>query len=179
MCILKVISDARPIEDMLNYIFREKAITPYNLTATFHASPTQWAQCYTLSKMCWHQNYATQYRQIIWSPDPSSDPYISYMQSPEGNEKTLSAIYHAMYQIGELLAYYHDGKYYTAMALHVKPWQEKQFIHTHFIMDTINWENGTRLCLSRADLYCMKQEINEILISYGLTPIRQYNHSET
>lgn len=174
MAILKICRDSKTLKDMFDYINREDAVKPYFLMGTFHASRKHILQCMKIDKMIWYQNYGIQYRQIIMALDPILDPHISNHHSPQENRQILSHVYGAMYRVGELLAYYHGGRYYTAFAIHVVDKEKDgQTLHAHFIMDSIDWSNGKRLFIDKQGIALLRQEVDGILSQYGLSCIKK------
>ena len=47
--------------------------------------------------------------------------------------------------------------------------KDREHIHTHFIVNSVNAENGKKLQMSKADLKSMKQESDKLCLQYGLT----------
>lgn len=54
------------------------------------------------------------------------------------------------------------------MAVH----QDSAHLHAHFIVNNIDYTDGHRMDLNIRRLVSLKQRISDILVQYGISPIR-------
>ena len=95
--------------------------------------------------------------------------FFHYILNPE-ESLDVNAFFRAGIVITEMIAKY-KGNYQAIMAIHFG--EAVGDMHIHFIVNNIDSRTGERMNLNRDALIVLKQKISRILISHGISPIRQ------
>jgi hypothetical protein len=94
--------------------------------------------------------------------------YKHFMFSFDSN---VSLSHEMLMEIGHKIGSYFSREYQVAFYIHF----DKNNIHIHYILNTVNMFNGQKFRISKRDFYNYKLYINEILLSYNLSPIDLYD----
>lgn len=93
--------------------------------------------------------------------------HFHYILNIGDEEVSVKNLKDASCEIAKFIAGF-CGCYQVISAIHF----DSEFLHTHFIANNIDCENGTRFDLNKARLAEMKMGINDILNHYDISPIR-------
>lgn len=111
------------------------------------------------------------FAEFVWEDGENQPSYQHVILSFDRNVKTslpLDTIKEIAWQIGKLFYTEHQ----VLAAIH----QNTPNIHCHYIICSINLFSGNQYRQQRS-LYSYKQDINKILVRYGLLPIHCFSGS--
>lgn len=94
--------------------------------------------------------------------------FFHYILSPEDTDEcSAERLFQVGCKIAEAIRHF-DGYFQVLMAVH----QDSAHVHAHFIVNNIDYTDGHRMDLNIRRLVSLKQRISEILVQYGISPIR-------
>lgn len=100
--------------------------------------------------------------------------FFHFVFAPMPKENVSEEIlFEAGIEMAEAMRWFEGGGYQTLMAVHIDKPDE---LHVHFIMNNINFNDGTRLDLNRGRLYALKKTVSEIATSYGISSVMMYSN---
>lgn len=146
MAIIKFINNKVSLKKTLEYICREEK-TDKKLVSGIDCTPeTAYEEMMTVKKM---------YKKL------SGREKIHFVQafSPTDN-----LTYEQAHEIGLKMAEYFKG-FQIVVATHI----DRQHIHNHFVLNTVNFETGLKFHQSKEELQKFKEFSNKICKEYGLT----------
>lgn len=96
--------------------------------------------------------------------------YFHYVLNPEKSDMVcVDEFYEIGKMVAEIIAHFY-GRYQVVMALH---FDDDSNVHMHLIANNIDIDTGARMNLDRNKLNELKQRINQIMLSYDISAIRQ------
>lgn len=146
MAVIKATKGGKTLAGALNYVDRKAVITSGKDCADSKAQAYEQMQA---TKELWDK---TEGRQ-----------HLHYIQSFEPGEVTPEKAH----EIGREWAAENFPEHEVFMATHI----DKEHIHTHFVVNSVNYENGHKIQVSPKDLERFKDRSDEICKEYGLSTI--------
>lgn len=108
-------------------------------------------------KMLWNQVRGRQYRQIVLS-----------LTKDESRTEYYGAFLRASWNAASLIAQYFNCQ--VVFAIHANT----DNIHTHFVLNSVNFRDGKKIQISKDDTVKLKEIINRILNEAGLKKVYYY-----
>lgn len=164
MAIFKVIdfavADDIKLLERLNYI-REPYATKSDLIFGVYVSTRYPYEEMTLIKRCYlsESNNTFQGKQ-----------FFEYVISLHEDESAYLADFKdCVMKIDNLLANYGGGHFQVVSAIHLNT----DNLHAHIIANNTDWTTGARFNLFKADFFAICENINQILIDYNFSVVKQ------
>ncbi len=98
--------------------------------------------------------------------------HFHYVLNPEEDDflnMEIDDFYETGVELAKAISCFH-GNYQVVMAIHF----DSDYPHIHFIANNVDYMNGERLNLSPQCLKELKDMVSDILVKYGISPIRQW-----
>ena len=149
MATVKAVSSKAGIGTAINYVSKDEK-TESKLLSGIGCQPETAKEEMMLTKELWEKTDGRAYMHFTQSFH--KDENITHEQAHEIALKLVPEI--PAWEGHEVL-----------IATH----KDREHIHTHFIVNSVNAENGKKLQMSKADLKSMKQESDKLCLQYGLT----------
>lgn len=150
MAVIKVINSRASIGNAIKYITKKEK-TDESLISGKDCRPNTAIDEMEVTKLQWQKTDGRQYKHYIQSFEIDSiEPKMAHEIAIEWAEKNFKG-------------------YEVIMATH----KDKEHIHTHFIVNSVSFENGQKLHLSKRDLAKMKEESDLICERKGLSIIKE------
>lgn len=148
MAIIKAISSKAEIGQAIEYITREEK-TEEKLISGIDCDPTNAKEVMEMTKRLWKKTGGRTYKHYIQSYH--ADEHISLEQAHQ-NALELAK----------------DTKAWNGFEILLATHKDKDHIHTHFIVNSVNLYTGYKLQWSKADLQDLKDRCNEQSLLQGL-----------
>ena len=152
MAVIKAVNSKASIKQAINYVTKdekteEKLISGYNCLAT---TADEFMQEMQATKEAWNKTGGRTYKHFgqSFAPGENVTPELAHKIAKELVE-----------QVPWL------QKYEVLIATH----KDRKHTHTHFIVNSVSFEDGYKLQQSNADLQLMKDKSDELCRQYGLT----------
>lgn len=149
MAIIKVVSSKASITNAIDYVTKkektnDKLVSGYNLNAKY--AKEQMA----ITKKLWDKTGGRTYKHFV--------------QSYHKDEKIdLEKAHELAYQFVERAELFKDFE--VLIATH----NDKEHIHTHFIVNSVNAITGKKIQMKKTDIYILRNLSNEICLENGLS----------
>lgn len=140
MAIIKAISSRATVSKIHDYLTQEEK-TEYKLISGVNCNPDNMVNEFNATKELYNKNGGVQYQHIIQSFDPHDDI------TPEKAHK-----------LGLELA----EKQFKGYEVFVVTHKDKEHIHNHFVINSVNYETGLKYKASNKSLWDIKRESNRI-----------------
>ena len=140
MAIIKAISSRATVSKIHDYLTQEEK-TEYKLISGVNCNPDNMVNEFNATKELYNKNGGVQYQHIIQSFDPHDDI------TPEKAHK-----------LGLELA----EKQFKGYEVFVVTHKDKEHIHNHFVVNSVNYETGLKYKASNKSLWDIKRESNRI-----------------
>lgn len=150
MAVIKAINSKSSVSKIINYVAdRNKTSEELMYGKDCSSNSVQAIQDMKMTKEIYNKEDGRQYKHFVQSFNPKDDitPQKAYEIGKEWSEKNFNG-------------------YEVFMATHT----DKEHIHNHFIVNTVNFETGEKYRQSIADLERYKETSNKICEREGLTP---------
>lgn len=146
MAIVKFVAAKRTIKSALNYITNPEK-TNETLISGVNCTPESAESEFDFTKRKFNKHGGREYYHIVqsFSPEDNITPEIAH-------------------EIGIKFAEYFKG-YQIVISTHC----DKEHIHNHMIMNSVNFETGKKFHQSKEDLMRVKEFSNRLCIEYGLS----------
>ena len=153
MAIVKAVSSKATINTAIEYVTKEEK-TEKKLVSGYNCQPENVAEEMQLTKEAWGKTDGRTYKHIVQSfhPDEPITPEEAHKIAQEFAEKC------PQFQGFEVL-----------IATH----QDKKHIHTHFIVNSVSYEDGHKFQQSKQELKQWKELSDEILKEHGLKVVEK------
>lgn len=148
MAIIKFINNKVDLRKTLNYICREEKTDKKLISGKDCVPETAYEEMMTVKQM---------YKKL------NGREKIHFIQSFSPNDKLT---YKQAHEIGLKMAEYFKG-FQVVIATH----KDRQHIHNHIVLNTVNCETGLKFHQSKQDLQKIKDYSNQICKEYGLSVI--------
>lgn len=148
MAIIKFINNKVDLRKTLNYICREEKTDKKLISGKDCVPETAYEEMMTVKQM---------YKKL------NGREKIHFIQSFSPNDKLT---YKQAHEIGLKMAEYFKG-FQVVIATH----KDRQHIHNHIVLNTVNFETGLKFHQSKQDLQKIKDYSNQICKEYGLSVI--------
>lgn len=146
MAIIKFINNEVSLKKTLNYICKEEKTEKKLISGKDCIPETAYEEMMTVKKM---------YQKL------TGREKIHFVQSFSPTDKLT---YEQAHEIGLRMAEYFKG-FQVVVATHI----DRQHIHNHIVLNTVNFETGLKFHQSRQDLQKIKDLSNKICKEYGVT----------
>lgn len=148
----------RTLEEIYNYIV-DKNSTNNLIVFGLGVNPNFALAEMQFAHYAFHTERKNSYQQVIFSFDEGEQEKLSLKQIQE---------------IGERIGMLFSRQYQVLGALHVntKNW------HFHYLVNSVNVANGNCFCQD-GSIYYYYKAVNEIIIQYGLNPIKYYGYDDS
>ncbi len=150
MAVIKFINNKVSLEKTLNYICKEEKTDKKLISGKDCIPENAYEEMMTVKKM---------YQKL------TGREKIHFVQSFSPTDKLT---YEQAHEIGLRMAEYFKG-FQVVVATHI----DKQHIHNHIVLNTVNFETGLKFHQSKNDLQKIKDLSNKICKEYGLTVTEQ------
>lgn len=150
MAVIKFINNKVSLEKTLNYICKEEKTDKKLILGKDCIPENAYEEMMTVKKM---------YQKL------TGREKIHFVQSFSPTDKLT---YEQAHEIGLRMAEYFKG-FQVVVATHI----DKQHIHNHIVLNTVNFETGLKFHQSKNDLQKIKDLSNKICKEYGLTVTEQ------
>lgn len=150
MAVIKFINNKVSLKKTLNYICKEEKIDKKLISGKDCIPENAYEEMMTVKKM---------YQKL------TGREKIHFVQSFSPTDKLT---YEQAHEIGLRMAEYFKG-FQVVVATHI----DKQHIHNHIVLNTVNFETGLKFHQSKNDLQKIKDLSNKICKEYGLTVTEQ------
>jgi hypothetical protein len=152
MAIIKVAKSRSSVAGGINYVTKE-AKTEKELIATKDCNPHTAIQEMNMTKEQWNKTEGRQYKHYVQSFNPKDN--VTPEQAHEIGKKFME---HEKFKGHEIV-----------MATH----KDKEHIHNHFIVNSVNFENGMKYHEKKQELQNLKEYSNSLCKEQGLSiPIK-------
>ena len=153
MAIVKAVSSKATINTAIEYVTKEEK-TEKKLVSGYNCQPENVAEEMQLTKEAWGKTDGRTYKHIVQSfhPDEPITPEEAHKIAQEFAEKC------PQFQGFEVL-----------IATH----RDKKHIHTHFIVNSVSYEDGHKFQQSKQELKQWKELSDEILKEHGLKVVEK------
>lgn len=146
MAVIKAVNSRASIANAINYITKKEK-TDIKLIGGYNCRGTNALDEMKATKNAWNKTGGRQYKHFIQSFSPSKNI------SPDEAHKIAA----------ELVESWNKFKgYEICYATH----KDKNHIHTHIIVNSVNFENGKKFCYSKKELQDFKDLSDKILLKY-------------
>ena len=146
MAIIKFINNKVSLKKTLNYICKEEKTDNKLISGKDCIPEIAYEEMMTVKKM---------YNKL------TGREKIHFVQSFSPNDKLT---YEQAHEIGIRMAEYFKG-FQVVVATH----KDREHIHNHIVLNTVNFETGLKFHQSKQDLQKIKELSNQICKEYGLT----------
>ena len=149
MAIVKVVSSKASITNAIDYVTKKektngKLVSGYNLNAKYAKEQM------SITKKLWNKTGGRTYKHFV--------------QSYHKDEEIDSEKAHELaYQFVERAELFKDFE--VLIATH----SDKEHIHTHFIVNSVNAITGKKIQMKKTDIYILRNLSNEICLENGLS----------
>lgn len=150
MAIIKFINNKVSLKKTLNYICKEEKTDKKLISGKDCIPETAYEEMMTVKKM---------YKKL------TGREKIHFVQSFSPTDKLT---YEQAHEIGVRMAEYFKG-FQVVVATHI----DREHIHNHIVLNTVNFENGLKFHQSKQDLQKIKDLSNQICKEYGLAITEQ------
>lgn len=150
MAIIKFINNKVSLKKTLNYICKEEKTDKKLISGKDCIPEMAYEEMMTVKKM---------YKKL------TGREKIHFVQSFSPNDKLT---YEQAHEIGVKMAEYFKG-FQVVVATHI----DREHIHNHIVLNTVNFETGLKFHQSKQDLQKIKELSNKICKEYGLTITEQ------
>lgn len=150
MAIIKFINNKVSLKKTLNYICKEEKTDKKLISGKDCIPEMAYEEMMTVKKM---------YKKL------TGREKIHFVQSFSPNDKLT---YEQAHEIGVKMAEYFKG-FQVVVATHI----DREHIHNHIVLNTVNFETGLKFHQSKQDLLKIKELSNKICKEYGLTITEQ------
>ena len=150
MAVIKFINNKVSLKKALNYICKEEKTDKKLISGKDCIPENAYEEMMTVKKM---------YQKL------TGREKIHFVQSFSPTDKLT---YEQAHEIGLRMAEYFKG-FQVVVATHI----DKQHIHNHIVLNTVNFETGLKFHQSKNDLQKIKDLSNKICKEYGLTVTEQ------
>jgi len=146
MAIVKFVAAKRTIKSALNYITNPEK-TNETLVSGVNCTPESAESEFDFTKRKFNKHGGREYYHIVqsFSPDDNITPEIAH-------------------EIGIKFAEYFKG-YQIVISTHC----DKDHIHNHMIMNSVNYKTGKKFHQTKEDLMRVKEFSNKLCLEYGLS----------
>lgn len=146
MAIVKFVAAKRTIKSALNYIINPEK-TNETLISGVNCTPESAESEFDFTKTTFNKHGGREYYHIVqsFSPDDNISPEIAH-------------------EIGIKFAEYFKG-YQIVISTHC----DKDHIHNHMIMNSVNYKTGKKFHQTKEDLMRVKEFSNNLCLEYGLS----------
>ena len=146
MAIVKFVAAKRTIKSALNYITNPEK-TNETLVSGVNCTPESAESEFDFTKTKFNKHGGREYYHIVqsFSPDDNITPEIAH-------------------EIGIKFAEYFKG-YQIVISTHC----DKDHIHNHMIMNSVNYKTGKKFHQTKEDLMRVKEFSNKLCLEYGLS----------
>lgn len=153
MAIIKAISSKATINAAIEYVTKKEK-TEKKLVSGYNCQPESVAEEMQLTKEAWGKTDGRTYKHIVQSfhPDEPITPEEAHKIAQEFAEKC------PQFQGFEVL-----------IATH----KDKKHVHTHFIINSVSYEDGHKFQQSKQELKQLKELSDEILKEHGLKVVEK------
>lgn len=153
MAIIKAVSSKASINTAIEYVTKEEK-TEKKLVSGYNCQPENVAEEMQLTKEAWGKTDGRTYKHIVQSfhPDEPITPDEAHQIAQEFAEKC------PQFQGFEVLIATHE---------------DKKHIHTHFIINSVSYEDGHKFQQSKQELKQWKELSDEILKEHGLKIVQK------
>lgn len=148
MAIVKAVNSKASIGKAINYVTKEEK-TEERLVSGKDCSPTSAIDEMKATKELWNKTEGRQYKHYVQSFNPEDNI------TPE--------------QAHELGKQFAEQEKFKGHEVLIATHKDKDHIHNHFIVNSVNFENGSKYQESKADLENLKAFSNEQSREHGLT----------
>ncbi len=149
MAIIKAINSRASIANIIRYITKNEK-TDFKLIGSVNCSPDSVIEQMKLTKMLWNKTDGRQYKHFIQSFPPNEE--ITHEEAHKIAEELISNWDKF------------DG-YEVIFATH----KDRKHIHTHIVVNSVNFETGEKFRYSKKDLQDFKDLSDKILQKYNKT----------
>jgi hypothetical protein len=134
MAIIKAVSSRASIAKAINYVAQDEK-TVHKLVSGISCNPKTAIEEMKATKALWNKTDGRQYKHFVqsFSPDEKVTPELAHKIALELAEKEFKGF--------EVVIATHD---------------DAEHIHTHFIVNSVNYENGKKFQQSKEDLQALK-----------------------
>lgn len=150
MAIIKFINNKVSLKKTLNYICKEEKTDKKLISGKDCIPEMAYEEMMTVKKM---------YKKL------TGREKIHFVQSFSPNDKLT---YEQAHEIGVKMAEYFKG-FQVVVATHI----DREHIHNHIVLNTVNFETGLKFHQSKQNLQKIKELSNKICKEYGLTVTEQ------
>lgn len=159
MSYFKVINqNPRTLFGIIHYAKDEREDSSPSLAAGLGVSPDTAFEEMDAVKKVYNKTEGRQYKHFMFSFDSN-----------------VSLSHKMLMEIGHKIGSYFAKEYQIAYYIHF----DKNNIHIHYILNTVNMFNGQKFRISKRDFYNYKLYINEILRDYNLSSIDLYDDAQS
>lgn len=148
MAIVKAVNSKASIGKAINYVTKEEK-TEERLVSGKDCSPTSAIDEMKATKELWNKTEGRQYKHYVQSFNPEDNV------TPE--------------QAHELGKQFAEQEKFKGHEVLIATHKDKDHIHNHFIVNSVNFENGSKYQESKSDLENLKAFSNEQSREHGLT----------
>ena len=142
MAVIKAVSSRAGIKTILNYVMKEEK-TEQKLLSCLNCTPDMVQEQMEFTKRLWGKNGGRTYKHFIQSF--AKDENISTEQAHQ-----------IAYQLAEALPEWADFE--VLIATHT----DTEYLHTHFIVNSVSYVDGHKLQQSRDELQNMKDQSDHL-----------------
>lgn len=142
MAVIKAVSSRAGIKTILNYVMKEEK-TEQKLLSCLNCTPDMVQEQMEFTKRLWGKNGGRTYKHFIQSF--AKDENISPEQAHQ-----------IAYQLAEALPEWADFE--VLIATHT----DTEYLHTHFIVNSVSYVDGHKLQQSRDELQNMKDQSDHL-----------------
>ena len=142
MAVIKAVSSRAGIKTILNYVMKEEK-TEQKLLSCLNCTPDMVQEQMEFTKRLWGKNGGRTYKHFIQSF--AKDENISPEQAHQ-----------IAYQLAEALPEWADFE--VLIATHT----DTEYLHTHFIVNSVSYVDGHKLQQSRDELQNMKDQSDRL-----------------
>lgn len=147
MAIIKAVSSRASIATAINYVTKDEK-TEEKLVSGIECNPQSAIEEMKATKELWNKTDGRQYKHFVHSFSPEEKV------TPEQAHELAKELCKERFKGHEVLVATH---------------QDKDHIHSHIIVNSVNYENGYKLNWSKHDLNMMKEHCNELSREHGLS----------
>lgn len=153
MAIIKAVSSKATINTAIEYVTKEEK-TEKKLVSGYNCQPESAAEEMQLTKEAWQKTDGRTYKHFVQSfhKDEPITPELAHKIANEFVEKC------PQFQGFEVLIATHE---------------DKEHIHTHFIVNSVSYKDGHKFQQSRQDLKKWKEISDEIIKKHGLKVVQK------
>ena len=148
MAVIKAVSSRAGIKTILNYVMKEEK-TEQKLLSCLNCTPDMVQEQMEFTKRLWGKNGGRTYKHFVQSfaPEENIDPVQAHQIACQ------LAASRPEWQDFEVLIATHE---------------DKEHIHTHFVVNSVSYVAGHKLQQSKAELQAMKDYSDQLCAKYGL-----------